>query len=164
MAEAPANSSLGGYDDEFENAIDEDWQCGICHLPMREPILTKCGHRFCTHCLNGYFARLERDWQPLICPVDRNNLLRDKDIFPDKAAERKILSFVVKCPSEGCLWTGELRSKDNHLAACPFKVVLCTNECCKVRLPRKTLQEHVPTRVNGEFFAAITVITQIQLF
>jgi len=143
MAEARASSSLGGYDDEFVKEIDEDWQCGICQLPMKEPVLTKCGHKFCIQCLNAYFSRLERDGQPLICPVDRNNLLRDKDIFPDKAAERKILSFVIKCPSEGCQWTGELRSKDNHLASCPFKVVQCTNVNCHVRLLRKTLQKHV---------------------
>ena len=35
-----------------------------------------------------------------------------KDVFPDKATERKILSFSIKCPSEGCDWTGELRSKE----------------------------------------------------
>lgn len=58
MAEARANSSLGGYDDEFVNVIDEDWQCGICQLPMAEPVLTNCGHRFCIQCLNEYFARL----------------------------------------------------------------------------------------------------------
>lgn len=58
MAEARASSSLGGYDDEFVKEIDEDWQCGICQLPMREPIQTKCGHRFCIQCLNGYFTRL----------------------------------------------------------------------------------------------------------
>ena len=34
-----------------------------------------------------------------------------KDIFPDKATERKILSLAIKCPSEGCDWTGELRDK-----------------------------------------------------
>ena len=34
-----------------------------------------------------------------------------KDIFPDKATERKILSLAINCPSEGCDWTGELRDK-----------------------------------------------------
>ena len=34
-----------------------------------------------------------------------------QDIFPDKATERKILSYLIKCPSKGCQWTGELRSK-----------------------------------------------------
>ena len=35
-----------------------------------------------------------------------------QDVFPDKATERKILSLVIKCPSEGCGWTGELRNKE----------------------------------------------------
>ncbi len=35
-----------------------------------------------------------------------------QDIFPDKATERKILSLAIKCPSEGCEWTGELRDKE----------------------------------------------------
>lgn len=35
-----------------------------------------------------------------------------KDIFPDKATERKILSFAIKCSSDGCDWTGELRENE----------------------------------------------------
>lgn len=35
-----------------------------------------------------------------------------QDTFADKATERKILSLLIACPSEGCQWTGELRSKD----------------------------------------------------
>ena len=50
--------ALGGYDDEFVNAVDDDFHCVICQLPLKTPILTKCGHRFCTQCLNGHFERL----------------------------------------------------------------------------------------------------------
>ena len=35
-----------------------------------------------------------------------------QDVFPDKATERKILSFAIRCSSDGCEWTGELRSKE----------------------------------------------------
>lgn len=35
-----------------------------------------------------------------------------QDTFAEKATERKILSLLITCPSEGCQWTGELRSKD----------------------------------------------------
>ena len=35
-----------------------------------------------------------------------------QDTFADKATERKILSLLITCPSEGCQWTGELRLKD----------------------------------------------------
>ena len=39
-------------------------------------------------------------------------LIAFKDIFPDKATERKILSLAIKCPSQGCDWAGELRNKE----------------------------------------------------
>ena len=62
MAEARANlpglPAFGGYDDQFVDAVDDDFLCVICQLPLKEPILTKCGHRFCTQCLNGHFERL----------------------------------------------------------------------------------------------------------
>ena len=58
MAEARAYPSLGGYDDEFVNEVEHELQCAICHLPLKEPTLTKCGHRFCKQCLDEHFTRL----------------------------------------------------------------------------------------------------------
>ena len=52
MAEGGTNPSFGGYDDEFVNAVDEELQCVICRLPLREAVQTRCGHRFCKTCLN----------------------------------------------------------------------------------------------------------------
>lgn len=43
-----------GYDEDFVEAVDEDLQCLICHLPLKEPIQTRCGHRFCKDCLEEY--------------------------------------------------------------------------------------------------------------
>ena len=57
MAEAPANESLGGYDEEFVNEVEDDLQCAICQLPLKDPMLTKCGHRFCRQCLDEHFKR-----------------------------------------------------------------------------------------------------------
>jgi len=87
--------------------------------------------------------RQEDNDQPLTCPVDRQVLDRDQDIFPDEAAKRKILSFFIKCPSEGCEWTGELRNKKDHLASCLFKIVPCTNKSCAKNVRRKDLDVHV---------------------
>ena len=39
-------------------------------------------------------------------------LISFQDVFPDKATERKILSFAIMCPNDGCDWTGELRNKE----------------------------------------------------
>ena len=59
MAKAPEVPSLGGYDEEFVNAVEEDLLCAICQLPLKEAIQTeKCGHRFCRRCLEEHFRRL----------------------------------------------------------------------------------------------------------
>ena len=31
-------------------------------------------------------------------------------VFEDAACEREVLNLCVKCPSQGCPWTGELRN------------------------------------------------------
>ena len=58
MAEAEANPSLGGYDDAFVSEVEGELQFAICSLPLKDPIFTKCGHRFCRDCLDSHFTRL----------------------------------------------------------------------------------------------------------
>ena len=43
MAEAEANPSFGGYDDDFVNEVEDELQCTICRLPLKNRILTKSG-------------------------------------------------------------------------------------------------------------------------
>jgi len=140
MAEAARNQLPSGYDEDFVSTVEDDLHCSICDLPFKEPLLTRCGHRFCKECLEDYFRR--QVGEPLTCPADRQ-ALNHEDIFPDKATERKVLSLIIKCPSDGCEWTGELRYKETHLAPCPFRDVPCTNENCPVILKSKDLSEHV---------------------
>ena len=56
MAEGGRKMRLpSGYAEEFVNAVEEDFQCLICYLPLKEPVLTRCGHRFCKACLEEHF-------------------------------------------------------------------------------------------------------------
>lgn len=48
---------LSGYEEEFVNAVDEDLICPICKLPLRSPVLTSCGHRFCKGCIDELCKR-----------------------------------------------------------------------------------------------------------
>ncbi|XP_068701663.1 TNF receptor-associated factor 4-like [Montipora foliosa] len=141
MAEVERSCALGGYDEEFVEDIEDDWLCPICHLPLKVSVLTEvCGHRFCKLCLERHFMRQEADGQELTCPLDQNILTRDKDMFVDKATERKVRSFVIKC-QRGCQWTGELRSKEDHENDCKRFPVNCPNGCGEL-VPREEILLH----------------------
>ena len=57
MAEAPRNRLPSGYDEDFVNAVEDELICLICYLPLKEPVLTRCGHRFCKECVEEHFRR-----------------------------------------------------------------------------------------------------------
>ena len=59
MAEAPRTPLPSGYDDSFVDAVEDEDVCSICLLPLKEPVLTRCGHRFCKECLEEYFRRCD---------------------------------------------------------------------------------------------------------
>ncbi|XP_015778034.1 PREDICTED: TNF receptor-associated factor 4-like isoform X2 [Acropora digitifera] len=144
MAEAQPNPlRLGGYNDEFVEEIEEDWLCPICTLPLKEAVQTRrCGHRLCKACIDAHFASQGADKQSF-CPACRTNLDREQDIFEDLAADRKIRSFTIKCPSRsrGCQWTGELRAKDAHHEVCPKVPVTCPQKC-GMKILREKVADH----------------------
>lgn len=57
MAEAAPNQLPSGYYEDFVTVFEEDFRCLICHLPLREPVQTRCGHRFCKECLEEHLRR-----------------------------------------------------------------------------------------------------------
>ncbi|XP_068751774.1 TNF receptor-associated factor 5-like [Montipora capricornis] len=132
---------MPGYEYTFVSEVSPEYCCPICECPMREPVQTKCGHRFCKECLEKSLKRKRK------CPIDRRSIdeRNPKDIYPDVAIKRNILDFIVKCPNEsnGCKWTDELRNVETHQATCDFIGVQCTNKDCKVAPLKKDLLKHV---------------------
>ena len=47
MSEALSNQLLSGHDERFVSEVENDCQCLICYFPLKEPVVTRCGHRFC---------------------------------------------------------------------------------------------------------------------
>ena len=42
----------GGWTYEFVDAIDKEFECNVCLLPLKDPILTRCGHSMCKTCVD----------------------------------------------------------------------------------------------------------------
>ena len=57
MAAGQNVSQLGGYDYEFTGKVPEDYECLVCHLPMKDPVqIVQCGHKLCSICKESLFG------------------------------------------------------------------------------------------------------------
>ena len=72
------NPLPSGYEYEFISTVLDDQHCLICHLPLREPVQTRCGHRFCKKCLDEAIRRYEKGRDARIDPYS----LAPKTPFP----------------------------------------------------------------------------------
>ncbi|XP_065641734.1 TNF receptor-associated factor 5 isoform X2 [Hydra vulgaris] len=135
---------IGGFDMHFLHELSCEYECPVCKLALREPILTSCGHRLCFSCSEEI---RKRNNGSLKCPLD-NSDLNSNGIFRDKAIERNILELDVKCNNsiKNCQWSGKLRAFNNHLGSCEYEDVKCFNEQCSTLLLRKELSNHMETK------------------
>ena len=134
---------MAGFDAEFVELLADGHTCPICHLAMREPTLTHCGHQFCEECMrplkkNGRF----------VCAVCRTEV-KECEIFPNNKDKREILSLKIRCDKqkEGCEWIGELRERDGHERTCGYVYKECNNKCGSI-VRRKDMKNHLQTKCS----------------
>ncbi|NP_001089863.1 TNF receptor-associated factor 6-A [Xenopus laevis] len=126
---------IQGYDVEFDPPLESKYECPICLMALREAVQTPCGHRFCKACILKSLRNAGHK-----CPVD-NEILMEKQLFPDNFAKREILSLRVKCPNLGCTDTMELRHLEHHLVQCQFASIECSQ--CQGSFLKLLLDKHM---------------------
>lgn len=108
MAEAQRNTQLpSGFDEEFVYEVEDDCICVICQLPLKEPVLTRCGHRFCNACLGEHLRRYTYA------------LSTEFYLMLSITLIRKLATLNVKYELRHCVplntWTSRQRKSELHL-------------------------------------------------
>jgi Zinc finger, C3HC4 type (RING finger) len=87
--------------------------CTLCHeLAMEEPVMTPCNHVFCRSCISQALEHKNE------CPNDRKELHLHQ-LHSLSGISRRIWEQVgVRCPNQGCAWTGTAGNYSNHVAIC----------------------------------------------
>ncbi|XP_071501655.1 TNF receptor-associated factor 6-like [Diadema antillarum] len=139
---AGAVDSMGqsGYEARFKTPLDQKYLCPVCLAALRDPMQTKCGHRFCRACL----TRASGSGTTAKCPLDKLWFDVRSEVFEDVAMKREVLSLTVLCSNvdHGCEWEGELRVMESHLSECPHAMILCTNGCLAHHKRMDTEEHH----------------------
>ncbi|XP_065181968.1 uncharacterized protein LOC135812570 [Sycon ciliatum] len=137
---------MGGFDENvFTTPVDQHYQCSICQMVLRNPMLVvACGHQFCHQCIVKALERSE------ICPLDRKpvSLQAPGALVPNRGTKRIVGRFEVFCEKRerGCTWTGTLNSYDSHTGVCPKVIVKCPFQYagtgCDYECMREDVGEH----------------------
>ena len=63
---------MSGYNCKFVYPLLKRHECSECHLAMRDPVQTECGHLFCKECLEPILKQ-----RSPICPLDNEPISRE---------------------------------------------------------------------------------------
>ncbi|XP_068751773.1 TNF receptor-associated factor 5-like isoform X2 [Montipora capricornis] len=122
---------MPGYEYTFVREVSPEYCCPICECPMREPVQTKCGHRFCKECLEKSLKRKRE------CPIDR----RPIDDHNPKTHQATCDFIGVQCTNKDCKVAPLKKDLHKHVTSeCPMRKVKCPH--CKTSLVWRLKQDH----------------------
>jgi len=106
-------SSYGYLPSEFANyeAISDRLKCTICHEVCRNAVQTPGDHLYCESCLLRWLESHETDPATNL-KVDASEIRK-----ADRLIRRMIMELNVVCchRSKGCMWSGTLEKRGDHL-------------------------------------------------
>ena len=141
-----ASGKGGGYDCNFVEDPPGSLECPVCLLTLRDvQVMDCCGHQFCQPCIDSVRS------QGKPCPMCGESSFSS---FLHKGVQRMVKSLRVYCPQkdDGCEWTGELGSLEQHVSpsgtggiraddGCGYLEVECEHGCGE-RAQRRFMREH----------------------
>ncbi|XP_067912853.1 RING finger protein 151 [Heterodontus francisci] len=127
-----------GYDIElFENALDPEFICTICHGVLKDPVELGCQHVYCNSCIAKWLTKKQE------CPYCRKKVKSvARSVIP--MIHNMIGRLIMKCENRvyGCQETFPLEQCTNHKTACEFRIVRCRYEACTTEVFQKNLAAH----------------------
>ncbi|XP_046900118.1 TNF receptor-associated factor 5 isoform X1 [Hypomesus transpacificus] len=125
---------------KFVKNLEEQYVCPVCKGVVFNPHQSGCGHIFCHHCIQGI---LEGSGMNPVCPLD-GGLIKSNEVFQDNCCKREISNLEVYCTnSPNCSCRITLCRLQEHLKACQYELLQCSNTGCSEVMQRRDLQEHL---------------------
>jgi len=130
----PVSDPQGGFDCDFVESPPNRLCCDICRHPLRDPLLTSCGHSLCTYC------HRTRSLNSQLCPVCKIRYTTS----PDANIAREVKALQVRCRNKqaGCEWTGDLGKVEEHKVNCGFASLRCIKCGQLISMQQRLMTNH----------------------
>ncbi|XP_011877424.1 PREDICTED: TNF receptor-associated factor 6-A [Vollenhovia emeryi] len=104
-------------DESVKGYVEPRFECPICLTWLRDPVLTSCGHKFCSQCIYTWLKK-----EGACCPVD-SQPLKSENLFPDLYTTREISQKRTSCIYQqfGCQVKLSPVDMETHITQCTYK-------------------------------------------
>ncbi|XP_011266117.1 TNF receptor-associated factor 6-A isoform X2 [Camponotus floridanus] len=102
--------------ENIKGYVEPRFECSICLSWLQDPVLTSCGHKFCSECIRNW---LEKGG---VCPVD-NQPLKSENLFRDLYTSREISEKRITCRYQqfGCQVELSPVDVETHINQCTYR-------------------------------------------
>ncbi|KAG5343561.1 TRAF6 factor, partial [Acromyrmex charruanus] len=104
-------------EENIKGYVEPRFECPICLTWLRDPVLTSCGHKFCSQCIYTWLKK-----EGACCPVD-SQPLKSENLFPDLYTTREISQKRTSCIYQqfGCQVKLSPVDMETHIIQCTYK-------------------------------------------
>ena len=154
----------------MEDYLEPRFECPICLTWLRDPVLTSCGHKFCSQCIYTWLQK-----EGARCPVDSRPLKSESDLFRDLYTSREILQQRTPCPYQrfGCEITLSPVEMETHINQCVYKQSLSNSQniychfksvgCVEAFCIEEDLHAHLEANTNLHLTMILKTLPQLSV-
>ncbi len=130
MACSKYEYELGFEDNRFEIVVSQRFHCPICFLVLKDPVMCKNEHYYCSFCMKKHLENSS------FCPTCLEHLT----VATLRPASRIVNDYIselnIHCDfyPRGCHEMVQVGDLKRHVAGCGFSPVQCSNDGCNVLL------------------------------
>ncbi|XP_071865181.1 TNF receptor-associated factor 6 [Bombus fervidus] len=156
--------------DALKEYLEPRFECPICLTWLRDPVLTSCGHKFCSQCIYTWLQK-----EGACCPVDSKSLKSENDLFRDLYTSREISQQRIPCLYQqfGCEIKMSPMDMEAHINGCSYKRSLADSQtvycsfknvgCMKTFHTEEDLHAHLEGNINIHLIMILNILTQLSV-
>ncbi|CAB4000000.1 E3 ubiquitin- ligase NRDP1 [Paramuricea clavata] len=119
---------VGYEDNRFEIVVSQRFHCPICFLVLKDPVMCKNEHYYCSSCMKKHLENSS------FCPTCLEHLSVDTLRPASRIVNDYISELNIHCDfyPRGCPEMVQVEHLKRHVASCGFSPVQCSNDGCNV--------------------------------